>query len=45
MVTLTRYGRVVEWNFSTASAIDQACAVAGRDLTRTEWNQSLPDRP
>ena len=25
--------------------LEEACAVAGRDLTRAEWDRYLPDRP
>ena len=25
--------------------LEYACQVAGRDLTREEWNDVLPDRP
>jgi len=47
LVTLTRAGRIMAWNLSTSAVVAQhhACAVARRDLTRTEWNQYLPDRP
>jgi len=45
LVTLTRAGRITEWNLSTPAVIDHACAVAGRDLTRAEWMQFLPNRP
>jgi hypothetical protein len=33
------------WNGNPASWIRTACAIAGRNLTRAEWQQYLPDRP
>lgn len=45
LVTLTRAGRIVEWELALPAVIAHACAVAGRDLTRAEWEQYLPDRP
>ncbi|MGY1807103.1 BTAD domain-containing putative transcriptional regulator [Blastococcus sp. SYSU D00669] len=33
------------WPLDPAVWVEQACAVVGRDLTRTEWERYLPDRP
>jgi hypothetical protein len=32
------------WDIRPESLVRQACRVAGRRLTRTEWNQFLPGR-
>jgi DNA-binding SARP family transcriptional activator/WD40 repeat protein len=32
------------WSLDPTDWIRQACAIAGRDLTRAEWEQYLPDR-
>jgi WD40 repeat protein len=37
-------GDAYRWDIRTPSLIRQACRVAGRRLTRAEWQQSLPDR-
>jgi len=37
-------GRAYRWDIRTASLIRQACRVAGRRLTRAEWQEFLPDR-
>ena len=36
---------VVEWPTDTRTLKRSACQIAGRDLTREEWNQLLPNRP
>lgn len=37
-------GTVVSWDLDPASWLRQACTLAGRNLTRTEWDQYLPGR-
>jgi WD40 repeat protein len=37
-------GRAYRWDIRPASLIRQACEVAGRRLTRAEWNEFLPGR-
>jgi len=38
-------GNVYRWNTSLEYAIDFACRLAGRDLTRREWADQFGDRP
>ncbi|TCO35609.1 DNA-binding SARP family transcriptional activator [Kribbella steppae] len=38
-------GKVYHWDTSTARILTQACAMAGRNLTPTEWTQAFPDHP
>ena len=38
-------GRIYHWDTSTQRILAQACTMAGRDLTPTEWAQSFGDRP
>ena len=38
-------GPVYEWDTRVDSALDFACAVAGRDLTEGEWTEQFGDRP
>jgi WD40 repeat protein/DNA-binding SARP family transcriptional activator len=38
------HGAAVRWDVRPDSWKRHACAVGGRDLTRTEWHESLPDR-
>lgn len=38
-------GRVYEWETDRDRALDFACQMAGRDLTRAEWAQYLPTQP
>jgi WD40 repeat protein len=35
-------GRIVQWDARPQSWIHRACAIAARDLTRTEWDTYLP---
>jgi WD40 repeat protein len=35
-------GRAYLWDIRPASLIRQACDIAGRQLTRAEWQQFLP---
>jgi len=37
-------GQTFEWDVNPASWRDRACAVAGRNLTREEWDKFLPNR-
>jgi WD40 repeat protein len=37
-------GRAYRWDVRPSSWARQACAVAGRRLTRSEWEDALPDR-
>ena len=37
-------GRAYRWDVQPSSWARQACAVAGRRLTRSEWEDALPDR-
>ena len=36
---------VVEWPIDRPTLQRAACSIAGRDLTREEWQQLLPNRP
>ncbi len=45
LVTLDRTGRGSVWDVRPQSWALRACAVAGRTLTRPEWQDALPDRP
>ena len=38
-------GSVLTWDMRTRSWVTTACAIAGRDLTATEWSTALPGRP
>ena len=38
-------GRAVRWDVRPETWKRHACVVGGRDLTRTEWREILPDRP
>ena len=38
-------GRAYRWDIRPASLVRQACEVAGRRLTRAEWDEFLPGRP
>jgi WD40 repeat protein len=37
-------GRAYRWDVRPSSWARQACAVAGRRLTRSEWEDALPDQ-
>jgi hypothetical protein len=39
------FGDPIVWTVDPPVWIQDACAVAGRNLTRAEWHQYLPDRP
>ena len=36
---------MISWNLDPASWERTACALAGRDLTESEWATYLPDEP
>ncbi len=38
-------GTVLLWDVDPASWLQRACAIAGRNLTRQEWHEFLPERP
>jgi WD40 repeat protein/DNA-binding SARP family transcriptional activator len=44
LFAITAAGRAFRWDVRPASWERQACAVAGRTLTRDEWNDALPGR-
>jgi DNA-binding SARP family transcriptional activator/WD40 repeat protein len=45
LVALSGNGPGRRWSLDPGDWAEQACAMAGRQLTRTEWAQYLPDRP
>ena len=45
IVTVTESTGVRTWNIAPERLLDHACTVAGRNLTREEWRDVLPDRP
>jgi hypothetical protein len=42
---MTTEGEGFAWDVTLDGWERQACAVAGRDLTRDEWEEFLPERP
>jgi len=38
-------GKGAVWDFDPESWKQRACAIAGRTLTKVEWEQFLPGRP
>jgi hypothetical protein len=44
LFAITDAGRAYRWDVRPSSWARHACAVAGRRLTRTEWNDALPGR-
>jgi len=45
VVTFTEGTGVREWSIAPERLLKHACAVAGRNLTRPEWEDALPGRP
>jgi WD40 repeat protein len=45
LLAITDTGRAYRWDVRPASWERQACAVAGRTLTRAEWADALRERP
>jgi WD40 repeat protein len=41
---VTNVGKAFRWDVRPSAWARRACAVAGRRLTRTEWNDVLPGR-
>ena len=44
LFAITNAGRAYRWDVRPSSWARDACAVAGRTLTRTEWQAALPGR-
>jgi WD40 repeat protein/DNA-binding SARP family transcriptional activator len=44
LFAITDAGRAYRWDVRPSSWARHACAVAGRTLTRAEWNEVLPER-
>jgi WD40 repeat protein len=44
LFAITNAGRGFRWDVRPSSWASHACEVAGRPLTRTEWNDALPGR-
>jgi hypothetical protein len=42
---ITELVSAIEWPLDRPTLQRFACRVAGRNLTREEWNDLLPDRP
>lgn len=45
LVFVTDGSSVRSWSIAPERLVAHACRVVGRDLTRTEWDEVLPDRP
>jgi WD40 repeat protein len=45
LFTVSDSGMAYRWDLRPSSWARHACAVAGRKLTRAEWNEVLPGRP
>ena len=45
LIAAYQNGRAYRWDIRPASLVRQACKVAGRRLTRAEWDEFLPGRP
>jgi WD40 repeat protein len=45
LIAAYQNGRAYRWDIWPASLVRQACEVAGRRLTREEWDEFLPGRP
>jgi hypothetical protein len=44
VIVMTTEGEGFAWDVTLDGWERQACAVAGRDLTRDEWDEFLPER-
>ena len=44
LFAVTNTGRAFRWDVRPSTWASHACKVAGRPLTRTEWNDALPGR-
>jgi hypothetical protein len=44
LLATTASGHGYRWDIRPSSWIRRACAIAGRNLTRTEWSDALPGR-
>jgi WD40 repeat protein len=44
LFAVTNAGRAFRWDVRPSTWASHACEVAGRPLTRTEWNDALPGR-
>jgi WD40 repeat protein len=45
LLAITSTGQAYRWDVRPSAWARHACAVAGRTLTRAEWNDALPGRP
>jgi hypothetical protein len=45
LFAITNGGRAYRWDVRPSSWERDACAMAGRALTRAEWQAALPGRP
>jgi WD40 repeat protein/class 3 adenylate cyclase len=45
VLVVYRDGRALEWDLDPAAWAQRACDVAGRTLTRSEWDRFLPELP
>jgi WD40 repeat protein/class 3 adenylate cyclase len=45
VIVMSIDGEGFAWDVTLAAWEKQACAIAGRNLTRDEWDEFLPDRP
>lgn len=45
LTVIFQFGPVYQWDPNVAHAISFACRAAGRDMTRSEWEQLLPGQP
>ena len=44
LIAVTNTGQAYRWDVRPSAWAQRACAVAGRTLTRAEWNDALPGR-
>jgi WD40 repeat protein/DNA-binding SARP family transcriptional activator len=45
VVTIDPKGPSLQWDINADNLLAHACAIAGRNLTDTEWKEIMPDRP